>query len=217
MNLVALDLEQGSDAWKAARCGSLGGSRFHEAIAKTKSGWGASRANLAAELVIERLTGQPVEKFVTAAMQAGTDNEPAARALYEFMNDCTVEQVGLYKHPTIPNAHYSPDGIVGKDGLIEIKAPLPATHLKTLQSGGIDGKYLTQIAWGFAVTGRKWCDFISYCPAFPGEMQIFIKRVERDDTMIAELEKEARIFLSEIDATIAELTAKYMPTAEAAE
>lgn len=214
---MILDLEQGSEAWKAARCGSLGGSRFHEAIAKTKSGWGASRANLAAELVIERLTGQPVEKFVTAAMQAGTDNEPAARSLYEFMTDSTVEQVGLYTHPTIEHAHYSPDGIVSDDGLIEIKAPLPATHLKTILSEEIDGKYLTQIAWGFAVTGRKWCDYISFCPAFPGDMQIWTKRVYRDDALVAELEKEARVFLADVDATIARLTSKYMPTAEAAE
>lgn len=210
-------LIQGSQEWRLARCGSLGGSRFHEAIAKIKSGYGASRANLAADLVIERLTGQPVEKFVTAAMLAGTENEPAARELYEFMNDCTVEQVGLIKHPTIKNAHYSPDGLVGDDGLIEIKAPQPAAHLRTILNEEIDGKYLTQMQWGLCVTGRKWCDYVSFSPAFPGEMQIWIRRVPRDDKLIAELEMEARIFLSEIDDTIAKLQAKYRTVAEAAE
>lgn len=208
---------QGSEEWKQARLGSLGGSRFHEAIARTKTSWGASRANLAAELVIERLTGQPVEKFVTAAMQAGTDNEDAARALYEFMTDCTVEQVGLIRHPTITRSHYSPDGLIENGGLLEIKAPLPATHLKTILSGTIDGKYQTQMMWGLAVTGRHWCDYVSFCPSFPAEMQLFIKRVHRDDAVIDDLEKEARIFLAEIDATIARLTSKYMPAAEAAE
>jgi predicted phage-related endonuclease len=216
MKPVVLDLEQGSDAWKAARCGSLGGSRFHEAIAKTKTGWGASRANLAAELVIERLTGQPVEKFVTAAMQAGTENEPAARALYEFLNDCTVVQVGLYKHPTIQFSHYSPDGLIDEDGILEIKAPQPAAHLQTLLTEEIPGKYVTQMMWGMAVTGRKWCDYVSYSPAFPSDMQLFVKRVHRDESAIAELQKEAAVFLAEVEATLAKLTSKFK-LAEAAE
>jgi len=203
------DCVQGSDEWKAARCGSLGGSRFHEAIAKTKSGWGASRSNLAAELVIERLTGQPVEKFVNDAMRAGTENEPIARGLYEFMNDCEVQQVGLILHPHINKSHSSPDGLVADDGLIEIKAPLAATHLKTLLGEDIDHKYRVQMMWGMAVSGRQWCDFVSFNPSFPSEMQLYVQRVHRDDAMIAELEKEARIFLSEVDQTISKLTTKY--------
>lgn len=216
MNPVALDLEQGSDAWKAARCGSLGGSRFHEAIAKTKSGWGASRANLVAELVIERLTGQPVEKFVTAAMQAGTDNEPTARALYEFMNDCTVKQVGLFKHPTIAFSHYSPDGLIENDGLLEIKAPQPAAHLQTLLTEEIPGKYITQMMWGMAVTGRKYCDYVSFNPAFPSDMQLFVKRVHRDDVAVTELEDQAATFLAEVEDTLTKLMSKFK-MAEAAE
>ena len=200
---------QGSQEWRIARCGSLGGSRFHEAIAKTKSGWGASRANLAADLVIERLTGAPVEKFVSDAMRAGTENEPKARTLYEFMTNRQVKTVGIIKHPSIANAHYSPDGIIADDGLIEIKAPQPATHLKTLLSETIDHKYHVQMMWGMAVTGRQWCDFISFCDLLPGNMNLFIKRVHRDAVMIAELEHEARVFLKEVDDTISQLTAKF--------
>jgi len=204
-----VECEQGSQEWHAARCGSLGGSRFHEAIAKTKSGWGASRSNLAADLVIERLTGQSVEKFITAAMQAGTDNEPRARALYEFMTDNQVTEVGLILHSTIKNSHCSPDGIISDDGLLEIKSPQPATHLQTLLTEEIAGKYITQMMWGMAVTGREWCDFVSYCPAFPSDMQLFVKRVHRDEQMISELEREAHVFLAEIDATLVKLKAKF--------
>ncbi len=207
---------QGSDEWHAARCGSIGGSRLHEAIAKTKSGWGASRANLAADLIIERLTHRPTEKYVTDAMRNGTEQEPRARSLYEFMTDETVETVGLIKHPDIAHAHYSPDGLVGKEGLIEIKAPLPATHLKTLLGEQIDRKYLIQMMWGMTVTGRQWCDFISYCDLMPVDMQLYVRRVRRDPVMIVEIEREVRTFLSEIEDTISKLRAKFPAIAEAA-
>lgn len=202
-------MEQGSPEWRLARCGSLGGSRFHEAIAKTKAGWGASRANLAAELVVERLTGTPTEKFVTEAMRAGTENEPQARVLYELIHDCTVETVGIIKHPSIPHSHHSPDGLVDDDGMIEIKCPQPGTHMRTLLMEKIDHKYHVQMMWGLAVSGRQWCDYVSFCPSFPAEMQLFIKRVHRDAVMIAELEQEARVFLKEVDDTISQLTAKF--------
>jgi predicted phage-related endonuclease len=200
---------QGGEEWKQARLGSLGGSRFHEAIARTKTSWGASRANLAAELVIERLTRRPTEKFVTAAMQAGTDNEPIARQLYEFMNDCQVIEVGLILHPTIRFSHYSPDGLISTDGLLEIKAPQAAAHLQTLLTEEIPGKYITQMMWGLAVTGRKWCDYVSFNPTFPTDMQMFVKRIHRDDAAIFELEREAAAFLAEVEGTFAKLTSKF--------
>jgi putative phage-type endonuclease len=204
-----LDIEQGSPEWLAARCGRVTASRIADLTAKTKSGWGASRANYAAELVAERLTGTPAEKFVSSAMAHGTEQEPQARALYEFMRDVEVVQVGFVLHPTIEMAGASPDGLVGDDGLIEIKCPNTATHIQTLLSGTIDGKYVKQMQWQMACTGRKWCDFVSFDPRLPAEMQSFIKRVPRDAVMIADLEKEVRAFLSEIDATLAQLTAKF--------
>jgi len=180
-----LELQQGSDAWRLARCGSLGASVLHEVVAKTKTGWGASRAGRLSTLVIERLTGVPQDTFQTAAMMAGTEREPEARSLYEFMTNSTVKQIGIALHPTIGGTHASPDGLVGDDGLVEFKCPQPAQHLATLLGEPIAGKYMTQMAWAMRCCDRAWCDFVSYNPDFPDSMQLFIQRVERDAKRIA--------------------------------
>lgn len=211
-----VDCQQGTPEWLAARCGSLGASSIADMMARTKSGWSASRANLAARLVCERLTGTPQESYTNAAMQWGHDTEPQARAMYEFMRDVAVQQVGLVLHPSINKSHASPDGLVGDAGLIEIKCPNTATHIETLLSEDVEGKYIKQMQWQMACCGRAWCDFVSFDPRLPAEMQMFVQRVPRDDDFIAELEREARLFLAEIDKTIATLSDKYL-SREAAE
>lgn len=208
MNVI--DCEQNSAEWLAARCGSLGASSIADMVAKTRTGWGASRFNLAARIVCERLTGTPQESYTNAAMQWGHDTEPQARAMYEFMRDVAVQQVGLVLHPSINKSHASPDGLVGDDGLIEIKCPNTATHIETLLSEDVEGKYVKQMQWQMACCGRAWCDFVSFDPRLPAEMQMFVQRVPRDDDFIAELEREARLFLAEIDKTIATLSDKYL-------
>lgn len=200
---------QGSDDWHKMRLGKLTASRMADATAKTKSGYSASRANLIATLVCERLTGQAQETYNNAAMAWGTAQEPVARQLYELMHDCAVEQIAFVDHPLIAMSGASPDGLIGDAGLIEIKCPGSAKHIDTLLTGSIDGKYLKQMAWQMACTGREYCDFVSFDPRCPAEMQLFVKRVHRNPVMIAELEKEARAFLAEVDATVAELTAKF--------
>ena len=199
------ELVQGSPEWLAARVGSVGASRISDIIAKTKSGYSTSRANYAAELVCERLTGNPTETFKSAAMIWGTEKEPDARAAYEFIHDVTVELVGLVKHPKIPGAHASPDGYVGTDGLIEIKAPITATHIETLLTQKVPDKYVVQMLWQMSVTGRAWCDYVSFDPRCPPRLQLFVKRIPRDDVRIAELEREVRSFLAEVDETLAKL------------
>ncbi len=189
------EIIQGSDEWKAMRCGKVTASRVADVIAKTKSGWGASRFNYAAELIAERLTGVAAEGFTNAAMQWGTDQEPSARMAYEFMQDVTVEQIAFVVHPSIADAGASPDGLVGESGLVEIKCPNTATHIDTLIKQEIPAKYITQMMWQMACTGRKWCDFVSYDPRLPESMQLFVKRIDRDDKLIAELESEVTIFL----------------------
>jgi putative phage-type endonuclease len=200
---------QGTAEWKQARCGSLGASRMADVIARTKTGYGASRANLMAELLVERLTGVPTEGFVSAAMQWGTDKEPHARAAYEFRSDVEVAEIGIVPHPTIKGTHASPDGLVGEDGLIEIKCPNTASHVETLTGDEIAGKYITQMQWQMACTGRKYCDFISFDPRMPESMSLFVRRVPRDDTVIAQLEAEARKFLTELDAKVSDLRQRY--------
>jgi len=203
------ELVQGSPEWKLARCGSLGASRLADAVARIKSGYGASRDNLMAELLVERLTGVPSEGFVSTAMQWGTEKEPEARAAYEFRADVDVALVGIVPHPTIAGTHASPDGLVGEDGLIEIKCPNTASHVETLLGDEIAGKYITQMQWQMACTGRKWTDFVSYDPRMPEAMSLFVKRVPRDDVRIAELELEARKFLAELDTKVSELRSRY--------
>lgn len=210
-------IEQGTDAWMRLRLGKVTASRVSDVIAKTKSGYGASRANYSAQLIVERLTGQISETFSSAAMQWGNDQEPDARLAYEFRQDVDVEQVAFVDHPTISMAGASPDGLVGENGLIEIKCPQSATHIETLRGQSIPGKYETQMLWQMACTGRQYCDFASFDPRMPEEMRLFVKRLPRDDARIAELEAEVTAFLTEIDATVAELTRLYgMPEAMAA-
>lgn len=204
-------IEQGSSDWFAERCGKVTASRVADVIAKTKTGWGASRANYMAQLVAERLTGTVAESFSNAAMQWGTDMEPEARAVYEFFANATVEPASFVKHPTIGNTGASPDGYVGADGLVEIKCPITATHIETLLSGSVAGKYVTQIQWQMACTGRKWTDFVSFDPRLPESMKLFIQRVPRDDALITSLEADVIDFLNELRLTVHRLKAKYDP------
>lgn len=203
-------MEQRSPEWFQARLGKVTASKIADVCAKTKTGWGASRGNYAAQLICERLAGEPTEGFTNAAMQWGTDTEPQARAAYEFLTDNTVTEVALVEHPTIPMSSASPDGIVGDDGMVEIKCPNSATHINTLLKEKIERKYLLQMQWQLACADRQWCDFVSFDPRLPTELQMWVKRVQRDDDMIRETEDIVREFLAEVDATVAELRAKYM-------
>lgn len=200
---------QGTDAWLQERCGKVTASRIADLMAKTRSGWGASRANYAAQLVAERLTGCVTPSFTNAAMIHGTETEPEARRAYEFFIDRDVQQVGFIPHPEIENAGASPDGLIGDDGLLELKAPQTATHIDTLLSGAIPDKYYKQMQFQMACTGREWCDFASYDPRLPERMRLFTKRVERDAEAIAEIETEVRAFLAEIGETVAKLIEQY--------
>jgi putative phage-type endonuclease len=203
------EIIQGSDEWKALRLGKVTASRVADVVAKTKSGYSASRANYAAQLIAERLTGTPAESYSNAAMQHGTETEPEARAAYEFYQGVTVQEIAFVPHPKIDQAGCSPDGLVDGDGLVEIKCPNTATHLETLLGQAVPGKYDTQIQFQMACTGRVWCDFVSYDPRMPENMRLFIKRVTRDDKRIAELESEIASFLLELAVKLSQLNSLY--------
>lgn len=206
-------MEQRSNEWFNARLGKVTGSRVADLMAKTKTGYSASRANYMAELVVERLTGQQAERFTNAAMQWGTDVEPQARAAYEFLTDRPVVETGFVLHGSILDFGASPDGLVADDGLVEIKCPNTATHIETLLNEAVPGKYFTQMQAQMACTGRAWCDFVSFDPRLPGDMQMWISRVQRDDAMIADMEREISAFLSKLDEKMSALRAKYMQEA----
>ena len=198
-------MEQRTTEWHAARLGKVTASRVADVIAKTKTGYGASRANLMADLICERLTGQPASTFTNAHMEWGTEQEPHARAAYSARTGELVEEVGFIDHPRIVNSGASPDGLVGDDGLVEFKCPATATHLDTLLAGEVPSKHIPQLQWQMACTGRKWCDFASYDPRLPEHLRMFVKRVERDDAYIKMLEGEATKFLAELEEKLTQL------------
>ncbi len=197
------DIIQGSPEWFAIRCGKVTASKMADIVAKTKSGWGASRANYLAQLVCERLTGQVAESYSNAAMAWGTENEPSARSAYCFLNDVEVAEIGFVDHPTIPMSGASPDGLIGDDGLIEIKCPNTATHIEFLLTGNIPEKYRLQMLWQMACTGRQWNDYASFDPRLPADLQLKVVRLLRDDAAIRSLETEVAVFLSELDGKLA--------------
>jgi len=198
-------MEQGTEEWFTIRIGKVTASRVADVIAKTKTGYSATRDNYMAQLVCERLTGQKGDSFTNAAMQHGTDTEPLARAAYEALQDVLVDEVGFVPHPSIEMAGASPDGLVGEDGLIEIKCPNTATHIETLLSQSVPGKYNTQMQFQMACTGRQWCDFVSFDNRLPEELQLFVTRVPRDEVFIRLIEAEIVQFLAELDDKINKL------------
>jgi len=205
-------MEQRTDEWFQARLGKVTASRISDVLAKTKTGYSISRQNYLVQLVTERLTGQKADSFfMNQAMQDGVDREPIARKLYEVLNDVIVTEVGFYDHPRIAMSGASPDGLLPEllvfgIGLVEIKCPIETTHTNTLMSKKVTSKYIPQIQWQMAcVPNAKFCDFISYNPNFPPEMQLFVSRVEKDLQYILELETEVEQFLKEVDQAILQL------------
>jgi len=204
------DDAQGSDLWKRTRCGQASASKMGAIMAKGRDGKpSATRANIMADIIAERLTGVPIEGYQSADMKWGIENEPKARDLYAFMTNTEPTLAKYVPHPTIPFSGASPDGYVGDDGLIEIKCPKISGHLSTLLGGSIDGGYILQMQWQLACTGRQWCDFVSFSPLLPVHMQLFKKRIYRDPVKIVEMQREVIQFLSEVDAKLAELKARF--------
>lgn len=198
-------MEQRSTEWFAIRLGKVTASRVADVIAKTKTGYSTSRENYMAQLVCERMTNTQAESYNNAAMQWGTDQEPLARAAYEAAKNVLVDEIGFVVHDTIINAGASPDGLVGDDGLIEIKCPNTATHIDTVLSGKVPSKYITQMQWQMACTQRKWCDFVSFDPRMPEGLQLFIQRVDFDAEYVKMLEAEITGFLAELETKIEKL------------
>jgi putative phage-type endonuclease len=197
-------MEQGTVEWFAARCGKVTASRVADIIAKTKTGFSASRDNYMAQLVCERMTGKPAESFSNAAMSWGTEQEEFARAAYEAKADILVSEVGFITHPRIEMSGASPDGLAG-DGLVEIKCPNTATHIATLIDQKVPEKYITQMMWQMACTERPWCDFVSFDPRLPEKYQLFIKRVNFDIKIVDSLENSVIQFLGDVDLKIQQL------------
>ncbi len=197
-------MEQRTDEWYKARLGKVTASRVADVLAKIKTGEAAARKNYKIELVMQRITNQPGESFTNAAMEWGTATEPQARMAYEAHTGSFVEEVGFIDHPTIEWFGCSPDGVIG-EGLIEIKCPNTTTHIETVIDEKAPSKYIPQMQCQMAVTGKQFCDFVSFDPRVPEELQLFVVRVDRDQEYIDQMEVEVKQFLSEVEDMVTKL------------
>ena len=199
------DCEQRTDEWRTLRIGKVTASRICDVLAEIKKGEAASRRNYRADIIVEILTQLPADNYVSKEMQWGIDTEPFARAAYELEQDVMVSTVGFACHPLIDRFGASPDGLVGDDGLVEIKCPNTATHIEYLLAGVVPADYQPQMLTAMACTGRRWCDFVSFDPRLPSHLQLFVRRFHRDDERIAEIERKVESFLEEVDDVLARL------------
>jgi putative phage-type endonuclease len=210
-------IEQGTPEWHQQRLGKVTASRVADVVARTKSGWGASRANYMAQLIAERLTGRVADSYTNGAMQWGQDKEAEAANAYAFYRNADPVAVGFIDHPVIAMSGASPDRLIDASGLIEIKCPNTATHIETLLGAAIPTKYLLQMQWQMDCTDRAWCDFVSYDPRMPEHMRLHVVRVARDNEQIADLRTMIGEFLAELDAKEAALRERFEGVAAAAE
>jgi hypothetical protein len=205
VSFTIIDVPQRSNEWHAARIGRLTSSRANDMLTELKSGKGeaAGRRNLRMLLALERVTGKPQERgFQSAPMQHGAEKEEAAYAAYEALTGEMLTRTGFLSHDSLM-AGASLDGHVGNfEGLIEIKAPLPATHWEYLRSGKVPTDYYRQVLHSLWLTGAAWCDWMSFCDEFPANLQSKIVRVNRVEAEIAEYDTKARAFLAEVDAEV---------------
>lgn len=202
------NLIQGSDEWVQARCGSIGASSITDVLSKGKNGAESTGyANYKARIACERMTGCVTETFKNAYMERGNADEPDARACYEFATGNDVEQVGLIRHPRLPFAHCSPDGLIGTDGVLELKRKIPALHIDYILKNRVPSEYVKQMTFQLACTGRQYVDFCSYSPELPEEMQLFIIRMERDEEAIKAMEQAVVEFDKAVNQLIADLKA----------
>jgi hypothetical protein len=194
-----IDVPQGSPEWLQSRCGVPSASRFAAIMAKIKTGESADRRNYRTDLVVERLTGRPLESFTNAAMKQGIEREPFARMAYEARTGLLVQEVGFCLLDD-GMAGASPDGLIDAKGGMEIKCPERSAHLRYLLQAAEPPEYTWQIQGGMWITGREWWDFVSFNPDFPEHLQLIVRRIHRDDKEIEALATEVKKFSDEVRA-----------------
>lgn len=204
--MIVHRMAQGTPEWFQARLGRLTGSRAKDMLATIKTGEAAARRDYRVELVCERLTGQAADDgFVSADMRRGSELEAAARSAYEAQTGLIVMESGFCSHDTLL-AGASVDGDVGGfEGIVEIKCPRSANHLRYLRSGGLPPEHAAQVTHNLWITGAQWCDVVSYDPRFPEGLQAWVCRVLASDLDLVTYEAKARAFLAEVDDECAEV------------
>lgn len=193
-------IEQGSQDWLNLRAGVVTASNFSAVISK-----GQMRKTYMMKLAAERLTGQLGDNFTNSAMEWGTEHEPQARANYEFETFNSVEEVTFVKVSDWVGV--SPDGLIGDDGMLEIKCPNTNTHIETVIANKMPTKHKPQVQGQLWAAQRQWCDFVSFDPRLPTN-QLFITRVERDEKYINELKQAIDTFVNELQEVVARFSNK---------
>ena len=200
-------IAQGSPEWFKQRQGNASASRIKDVIAKTKSGYAASRDNYMTELVLERF-GIFSESYTSKSMEWGNEQEPFARATHEIKQNIIVQECGYILHPSIEKSGASPDGLIDDDGVLEIKCPDTKTHFEYLLADKVPSAYIPQMAWQILCTGRQWADFVSYDPRAPIGLDYFYIRYTPDKEYLDMLENELTNFLIEVDKKFNQLNEK---------
>jgi putative phage-type endonuclease len=196
--MTLIEVQQGTAEWLQMRVGCVTASRVADVMATLKGkGEAAARKNYKSAIMCEMLTGRAAGNYVSPSMQWGLDNEIFARNTYEIKMEC-VEPGGFALHDNIPRFGASPDGLVGEYGLVEFKCPTTATHLDYISEGIVPAEYCWQMYAQMSCAGRKWCDFVSFDPRLPEKFQFFVRRLERNEEKIAQMEEEVRKFLFEV-------------------
>ena len=202
-------IKQGTIEWLNQRVGSVTASQVANVVARTKTGTSEKRKRYLYEIVAERLTGQSVDVPVTNAMQRGIDLEPQAREIFaKTMKDFKVTEAEFYKHPTIKYAGASPDGLIGKFGLLEIKAMGQIHHCRQLAEPNriLNKDHELQMLWQQACQPeRMFSIYLCFNPDFPVKQQLFVQKLHRDNKKIQELEVAVRDFLNEVETTLTKI------------
>lgn len=202
---IITNIDQGSEEWHALRYGWITASRFKDVASNGRSGAESkTRKAYMLHLAAECLTDMRVETFTNEYMEWGTQTEPQARSMYELETGNEVYQVAFIRHGTL-KAGCSPDGLIGDNGMIEIKCPKSTTQIETYLSGKMPSQHKAQVQGQLWVSGREWCDFVSFDPRINGAASYFCARVERDEDYIAELSQKVEAFERELTELIGKL------------
>lgn len=213
--MIVVPCDQRSHAWRLHRVGRATGSKASAILATVKSGEAAARRDYRLQLVCERLTGQPQDSdYINDDMQRGIDLEPAAFAAYEALTGLIPSRVGFVMHDTLW-AGASPDGLLdGGAGILELKVPRSATHLRYLRDGGLPKEHEPQILHNLLVTGARYADFLSFDPRFPPDLQTFYVRVEPTADALDDYRRKLTAFLEEVELDLAALRTVTNPSAQ---
>jgi len=196
MNIIR-DIQQGSDEWLELRLGKITASRLADVMSKGRGNAPSkTKASYMLQLAAEKLTGKPEDSFSNKYMEWGNECEPQARSMYEFDSGNDVEEVAFVEHDEWFGV--SPDGLVGDNGLLEIKCPKTTTQIERYLAGVFPPAYKAQVQGQLLATGREWCDFVSFDPRITGEASYFCVRVERDEDYLKELSAGILAFKDEL-------------------